>query len=131
MANMAKAKLKSDELSKFIMPWEHYVCSECYWENPYAIWLVKQRCFKPHKHQAILVNKVLVVVDRESMAMVHIRPLPQHCSHLKEFIQCVHHHTSVNIGIQCNLTCQCAHGKIEVDTWNIKKRIINGKRPIN
>ena len=121
---MAKTKLKSDELSKFMMPWEYYVCSECYQENPYAIWLVKQRCFKPHKHQAI----VLVAVDRDSMAMVHIRPLPQHYSQFKgEFIQCVRHHTSIGIQDQRKLKCRYPHGEIEIGTWNIKKRMINGK----
>ena len=122
---MAETRLKPDDLSSFMMPWEHYVCSECYQENPYAIWLVKQCCFKPHRHQGIPIDQVLVVVDRECMAMVPIRLLPQLYSRFKgPFIQCPHH---TSVGAQYNLKCRYAHGKIEFDTWNIKKRMINGR----
>ena len=115
------AEISTNEV---IMPWEHYVCSECYQENPYAIWLVKQRCFKPQWHH--YDNQTLITVDKESTAMVHIRPLPDNYDRIRgNFILC--RYFRQRRACPNSSMCRFAHSEIEKDTWNIKKRMLMGK----
>ena len=99
---------RNDPGQGFLMPWEHYVCSNCFWDNPYAIWLIKQKCFHPYKHRN--GEQTLVAVDPECMMLAEIRPLPPHYMQFKGD----------------GRTYQFAHSEIEVNTWNIKKRMIIG-----
>lgn len=107
--------------SKFLMPWEHHVCSACLQRNPHAIWLVKCRCFEPQQHRG--EEQVLVIIDHACMVMVRIRPLPHHLSHFRgEFMECRNYPNCYH-----NTECKFAHSKAECDTWNIKKRILGGR----
>ena len=108
-----------------LMPWEHCVCSECLQNDPHAIWLVKlhARCFYPQRHRS--AAHVIVVIDQDQIMMEPIRPLPGNCFTFRgKFVHC------------CNFPdcrrgdkCRYGHSKLEVDTWNAKKRIISGEKP--
>ena len=108
-----------------LMPWEHCVCSECHQNDPHAIWLVKlhAHCFYPQRHRS--AAHVTVVIDQDQIMMEPIRPLPGNCFTFRgKFVHC------------CNFPdcrrgdkCRYGHSKLEVDTWNAKKRIISGEKP--
>ena len=102
-----------------LMPWEHSVCSECFQNNPYAIWLIKQQCFQPRRHQNAF--QIIIAIDQNYMDMVNIRPLPPNYAQFRGgFVECWNY--------QCpdGTACHFAHSKIEADTWSIKKRMIKG-----
>ena len=105
------------------MPWEYDVCSECLQNDPHAIWLVKvhAHCFEPQRHRRAV--HIPVVIDQAHVMMEQIRPLPGNCftfngrfCHCYKFPDC-------SKGDECPF----GHTKLEVDTWNAKKRIISGK----
>ena len=106
--------------SRLTMPWEYHVCSGCFRENPYAIWLIKQQCFEPHQHKQHRTSKV--VVDETSMAMVRIRPLPANYNQIKGYYILCHHYKQH--GYHYDLKCPFAHSDLERNMWNIKKRIL-------
>ena len=108
------------DISKFLMPWEHSVCSACLQRNPHSVWLVKRRCFEPHQHGR--TEQTIVTIDHSCMEMVTIRPLPHYHQQFQgEFVEC-QHYPNCRRGTLCNF----AHSKAECDTWNIKKRILKG-----
>lgn len=112
------------KINAYWTPWEHEVCSDCYNNNPYSIWLVKVRCFQPHRHQQC--SLIRVVLAHEHMAMVPIRHLP------KSFRLPWFHgpfRLCANL-INCPKRSQClyAHSQHEVDMWNIKKRLAKGNQ---
>lgn len=108
---------------RFRMPWEHFVCSKCHQENPFAIWLTKQHCFEPHRLEHQRAERILVVVDPESMKMVKIRPVPPKgfTSFRGRFYKC-RFFPNCRSGPDCNY----AHSDAELDTWNSKK-ILTGE----
>jgi len=108
------------DISKFLMPWEHSVCSACLHRNSHSVWLVKCRCFEPQQHGR--KEQTIVTIDHSCMEMVTIRPLPyNHQQFQGEFVEC-QHYPNCRHGTLCNF----AHSKAECDTWNIKKRILKG-----
>jgi len=108
-----------------LMPWEHRVCSECLQNDPHAIWLVKLHacCFNPQRHRSVV--HVTVVIDQEQIVMKQIRPLPGNYSTFRgKFAHC-YNFPDCSDGDMCCF----GHNKLEVDTWNAKKRIISGEKP--
>jgi hypothetical protein len=114
------AKVK---IGSYWTPWEHEVCSECYKSNPYSIWLVKLRCFHPHRHQPCTFTRV--VLDHEHMAMQPIRRLPKS---FKIYWFRGPYKFCINLD-NCPKRARClyAHFQSEIDMWNIKKRLHQGK----
>lgn len=107
----------------FWTPWEYQVCTECYDNNPYAIWLVKVRCFQPHRH--LQCEHICVVIDSENMVLEPIRPMPSHFRLFQgPFIMCKY--TTCFKGD----TCGYAHCQYEADMWNFKKRLEKGKQTV-
>ena len=102
------------------MPWEHRVCSKCLDANPYAIWLVKIGCFKPHVHNTALF--VTVVIEHERMKMIFISALPSSCIAQGGDVEMCN--TSECVG---TAVCELAHSSYEFDTWNTKKCLIDSK----
>jgi len=107
-----------------LMPWEHRVCSECLQNDPHAIWLVKlhAHCFNPQRHRSAI--HITVVIDQEQIVMKPIRPLPaNYFTFHEKFIHCYNFP-------DCSKENECCsgHNKLEVDTWNTKKRIISGEK---
>ena len=108
--------MSTTDTPDFPMPWEHRVCSVCFKENPYAIWLIKQQCFSPPHHRQS--GQVTVAIDPECMKLVEVRPLPPKTQWIdRDFVLCRECR-------QYKCQCLCAHSMVEVDTWNVKKRII-------
>ena len=108
------------DLSNFLMPWEHSVCSTCLQRNPHSIWLVKCRCLEPQQHRR--AKHTTVIIDHDCMEMVTIRPLPHNHEQFQgHFVKCWHYPNCSD-----GTTCRFAHSKAERDTWNIKKRILKG-----
>ena len=104
-----------------LMPWEHIVCTICFQENPYAVWLIKQQCFKPKLHQRDL-KLARVVVSEKSAVLEEIRPKPQK-SISGRFIRCYY--------LQCSdEQCTYAHSIAEQVTWNIKLELLKSKTAI-
>ena len=58
-----------------VVPWEHWVCSQCWQGNPYAVWLIKLRCFKPNYHRGQW-GWTLVSIEPSSMRLVEMRQPP-------------------------------------------------------
>ena len=101
-----------------LMPWEHFVCTMCFRENPYAVWLIKQQCSKPELHESDLAR---VVVSEKSAVLEEIRPMPQK-SISGRFIRCCYRCS----GQQCTY----AHSLAEQVTWNIKIKLLRSKTAI-
>ena len=114
------AKVK---ISSYWTPWEHEVCSECYRSNPYSIWLVKLRCFHPHRHQPCTFTRV--VLDHEHVAMQPIRRLPQSFKlywFRGPYKFCVNRDNCPK-----RTRCLYAHVQSEIDMWSLKIRLDRGK----
>ncbi len=114
------AKVK---IGSYWTPWEHEVCSECYKSNPYSIWLVKLRCFHPHRHQPCTFTRV--VLDHEHMAMQPIRRLPK--SFKIYWFRGPYKFCNNRDDCPKRARCLYAHFQSEIDMWNIKKRLHQGK----
>ena len=98
-------------------PWEYDVCEDCYGNNPYAIWLVKQMCFRPKRHRGM--GTVRVVIDQNCMVMREIRPMPHNSFWFRgEFVDCFFYPECPR-----DKECTFAHSPIECDTWNFKKSL--------
>ena len=110
------------DVESFWTPWEHRVCLTCHSHNPYAIWLVKVKCFQPHRH--IQHEHIRVVVDTDDMVLEPVRPMSQRFKTIKgSFIMCK------LSGKMCNWSesCPYTHTCYECDMWNFKKRLAQGK----
>ena len=59
-----------------VVPWEHWVCSQCLRENPYAVWLIKLRCFQPKIHRHHQYRWTLVSIEPSAMRLVGMRHHP-------------------------------------------------------
>lgn len=106
----------------FLLPWEHYVCSKCLQLNPYAIWLVKFKCFQRSLHKRY-AEEVIVVIEPGSMKLIEVRPLPENYDRFRgKFWMCrdVVKHGS------CDSYHSYAHSEVEYDSWNAKKTILQG-----
>ena len=111
------------DVESFWTPWEHRVCTTCYRNNPYAIWLVKVRCFQPHRH--LQHEHIRVVVDTEDMALEPVRPMPRKYETIRgAFIMC----QSREVCNGCSESCSYAHTGYEFDMWNFKQKLAKGKQ---
>ena len=100
------------------------MCVTCHSHNPYAIWLVKVKCFQPHRH--LQHEHIRVVVDTDDMVLEPIRPMPGRFQTIKgTFIMC----KSTWSREMCSRSesCSYAHTPYECDIWNFKKRLAQGK----
>ena len=67
-----------------------------------------------------------VVIDKDQVMMQPIRPLPGNCFTFRgKFVRCS------NLP-DCSKGDKCCfgHNTFEVDTWNAKKKIISGGKPL-
>ena len=103
-----------------LMPWEHFVCSMCFRENPYAVWLIKQQCSKPELHESDLAR---VVVSEKSAVLEEIRSMPRGPIR-GEFAKCQHYQ---NQHCQYKERCTFAYTSAELVTWNIKIKFTRSK----
>lgn len=93
------------------LPWVYRVCRECYEAKPYAVWLVKLRCFQPNVHHNDLL---LVSIESNVMQLVQMRYPPQivsGSSHTRQKQRCGH------------LNDPLPHSTVEQDTWNFISEI--------
>ena len=96
-----------------VLPWEHSVCEECLRRNSHAVWLVKYGCFGNHSRQ----KSVNVVIDKENMVLVRVRPPPSH-NFRGQFYMC-------NRAGHCSRSnCKFAHSALELDKWNAVKSML-------
>lgn len=103
------------DVQSFWTPWEHRVCSKCYYNNPYAVWLVKVGCFQPHRHS--MCEYVRVVIDTNDMALETVRQIPMNFMSFRgPFKMCYADH-------KCDEFCTYAHSLFELDMWNMKKSL--------
>ena len=105
-----------------LMPWEHFVCTVCFRENPYAVWLIKQQCSKPEVHRNPGLTRV--VISERSAVLEEIRPMP-HLSIRGGFIMCYRQKKHTYCKQEEN--CTFAHSFAELVTWNIKKNLLRSK----
>ena len=101
-----------------VVPWEHWVCTQCLQDNPYAVWLIKLKCFNPTHHH-YPDEKTLVSIEPSTMMLVKMRPLPQ-CAwtiqgNCRRYPNCAK-----------GDACTYAHSIVEQDTWNFIKTLYKG-----
>ena len=114
-------------IESYWTPWEHQVCSQCHGSNPYAIWLVKVRCFQPHRH--LQNDYIYVVIDSQNIVLEPVRPMPGNFKSLYgTYIMCKYFEKGT---CQWGQICSYAHSNFEVDMWNIKKRLARGRLSID
>lgn len=106
-----------------VVPWEHWVCTQCLQENPYAIWLIKLKCFNPNRHGHHFPDKrTLVSIEPSTMALVKMRPLPRCAFNIRgRFVLC-RKYLDCRHGDSCNF----AHSPVEQHTWNFIKTLYKG-----
>ena len=105
------------DASTIVVPWEHSVCSRCLDNNPYALWLIKEKCLVPQYHR---YSQIRVAINSHKSILVKMRPLPS-CAHSLRgnFVLCR------NVE-DCDDSCPYAHSKVEQDTWNFIKKVNEG-----
>ena len=106
-----------------LVPWEHWVCTQCLQDNPYAVWLIKLKCFKPrNQYHNYPSTKTLVSIDPQIMELVQLRPLPSCVWNIRgKFAFCQSKANCSN-----GSSCTYAHSSAEQDTWNFKKSFLQG-----
>ena len=104
-----------------VVPWEHWVCTQCLDDNPYAVWLIKLKCFKPMKYgHNYPQRRTLVSIEPKTMELVKVRPLPQ-LTILGRFTLCRYYPNCPEGDL-----CTYAHLSVEQETWNFKKTLLQG-----
>ena len=106
-----------------MVPWEHWVCSQCWWENPYAVWLIKLRCFQPRHHQRYQ-RWTLVSIEPRAMKLVEMRPPP---------VNIEQHSSPIPLcplldNCQRKNLCQHPHSEAEYHTWEFIRKSFKGKK---
>ena len=114
-----------DRGGEVVVPWEHWVCSQCLWKNPYAVWLVKLRCFKPQRHHQN--KRKLVSIDPSSMKLVEMRHPP---------VNIEQHYSPVPLcqaqqNCKRKHLCQLPHSEVEYKTWNFIRTAFRGEIIVN
>ena len=110
------------DASTVVVPWEYLVCSRCLVDNPYALWLIKEKCSKPQYHFGS--PQTLVAIDIYKSILVKMRPLPSCAQSLHgNFVLCRN-------AKDCDGSCTYAHSKVEQDTWNFIKRVNQGNNGV-
>ena len=106
-----------------LVPWEHWVCTQCLQDKPYAVWLIKLKCFKPgYRDHNYPISKTLVSIDPRTMELVQLRLLPSCVWNIRGKFSYCRYITNCSNG-SC---CTYAHSSVEQDTWNFKKSLLQG-----
>ena len=101
-----------------VVPWEHWVCTRCLQENPYAVWLIKLKCFSPaYRDHHFPYEKTLVSIEPSTMMLIKMRPLPRCAWRIRgNFAHCQRYPHCHN-----GDSCTFAHSTVEQHTWNFIK----------
>ena len=110
-----------DRGGEVVVPWEHWVCSQCLWENPHAVWLIKLRCFKPHQHRH--QYGALVSIEPSAMRLVEMRHPPPNIERNKAPIRLC----QARQYCQRKYLCQFPHSEVEYHTWDFIRKVFKGK----
>ena len=125
------------EQSAVVVPWEYWVCSECLEDNPYAIWLIKEKCLNPRRHYPRC--RTLVSIEPSTTMLVKMRPLPKCALTFHgQFALCRNAH-QISAELRPELcryrnaqncgrrdSCTFAHSEVERETWNFIKVLFRG-----
>ena len=108
-----------DRVVEVVVPWEHWVCSQCLRDNPYAVWLIKLRCFQPKKHYC---RQILVSIEPSLMKLVEMRDPPSDIEQQSSSIP--------PCSSECCLrrdSCPLPHSEVEYNTWEFIRTAIKGE----
>jgi hypothetical protein len=109
-----------------VVPWEHWVCTQCLQDNPYAVWLIKLKCFNPTHHH-YPDEKTLVSIEPSTMMLVKMRPLPPCAWTIRgNFVYCRRYPNCAK-----GDDCTYAHSIVEQHTWNFIKTLYKEKQLID
>ena len=111
-----------DRGGEVVVPWEHWVCSQCLLENPHAVWLIKLRCFKPHQHRR-QYGGTLVSIEPSAMRLVQMRHPPANIEQKKAPIRLC----QARQYCQRKDSCQFPHSEVEYHTWDFIRNVFEGK----
>ena len=105
-----------------VVPWEHWVCSQCLRENPYAVWLIKLRCFQPKRHRHHQYGWTLVSIEPSAMRLVGMRHPPANIEQITAPI------SLCKSWKNCSKRDSCLHPHSEVEkhTWNFIQTVFRG-----
>ena len=111
-----------------VVPWEHWVCTQCLQDNPYAVWLIKLKCLNPsnYRHQ-FPHQKTLVSIEPFTMMLVKMRPPPPVLHPARG--QGRYRHVNVCQSYpNCQLgdLCPFPHSEVEYHTWSFIKTVFKG-----
>ena len=111
------------KFSGFYAPWEHPVCPDCLADKEYCLHLVLVQCLKPDSHSRNRV-RVPVVVDKHSLLLREVKPLPGHAFQFRGgFVECRHYP-------DCwNNACRFTHSELDRIAWSTKKFVLLKGRP--
>ena len=104
-----------------VVPWEHWVCSQCWQGNHYAVWLIKLRCFKPNYHRGQW-GWTLVSIEPSSMRLVEMRQPPANIEQRGgpvPLCQSLEH-------CPRRQRCQFPHSEVEYHTWEFIRELFKG-----
>ena len=105
-----------------VVPWEHWVCTQCLEDNPYAVWLIKLKCFKPgyrgvrhYSHQRTLVS-----IEPSIMKLVKMRHPPASLGSgaldlCQSYPNC-----------RRRDSCPLPHSEVEKKTWTFIRTLFEG-----
>ena len=109
-----------DRGGEVVVPWEHWVCSQCLRDNPYAVWLIKLRCFNPKRHQQY--QWILVSIEPSSMKLVEMRPPPPDIERITAPIQLCQAQQNCQ-----RENCPLPHSEVEYYTWDFIRTAFRGE----
>ena len=107
-----------DRGGEVVVPWEHWVCSQCLQDTPYAVWLIKLRCFKPHQHRH-QIGWTLVSIEPSAMRLVQMRYPPARID-----APIPPWHAWENCPKRGS--CLCPHSDVEYHTWDFIRTVFKG-----
>ena len=111
-----------------VVPWEHWVCTQCLQDNPYAVWLIKLKCFQPrHRDHNYPIRKVLVSIDPSAMKLVKMRQHPASIEGRSESLSICQSLPYCQRGNNCPFP----HSQVEFETWEFIRTLFKGKYKAN
>ena len=112
-----------------VVPWEHWVCTQCLQDNPYSVWLIKLKCFSPTKQgHRYPDEKTLVSIEPSTMMLVKMRPAP---SRRRVQRPTQRRYMYINVcqdypNCQRGDACPFPHSEVEHHTWDFIRRAFRG-----
>ena len=108
-----------------VVPWEHWVCTQCLQDNPYAVWLIKLKCFNPTHHH-YPDETTLVSIEPSTMMLVNMRPTPA-CHRVQRPNQRRWMYLCQDYPhCQRGNACPFPHSEVEYHTWDFIRRAFRG-----